>query len=52
MAYPSAKILLLDGNGFTEVRYEDTEHYAVTREFLANPGGMLKRLFAEDTSDD
>jgi predicted ATPase len=51
MAYPSAKILLLDGNGFTEVRYEDTEHYAVTREFLANPGGMLKRLFAQDESE-
>src|SRR5256885_2136019 len=37
MAYPSAKILLLDGAGFNEVRYEETEHYAVTREFLANP---------------
>jgi len=48
MAYPSAKILLLDGAGFNEVRYEETEHYAVTREFLANPSGMIARLFADD----
>src|SRR2546425_12790976 len=33
MAYPGAKILLLDASGFNEVPYEDTEHYAVTREF-------------------
>ncbi|HKQ65467.1 MAG TPA: AAA family ATPase [Methylomirabilota bacterium] len=48
MAYPSARILLLDTNGFSRVRYEETEHYAVTREFLANPSGMLDRLFADD----
>jgi predicted ATPase len=51
MAYPGAKILLLDATGFNEVRYEDTEHYAVTREFLENPGHMLERLFADDEED-
>ena len=51
MAYPGAKILLLDASGFNEVRYEDTEHYAVTREFLANPGRMLEQLFADDEAD-
>jgi len=51
MAYPGAKILLLDASGFNEVLYEDTEHYAVTREFLANPGRMLEQLFADDEAD-
>jgi predicted ATPase len=51
MAYPGAKILLLDASGFNEGRYEDTEHYAVTREFLANPGRMLEQLFADDEAD-
>jgi predicted ATPase len=30
MAYPGAKIYLLDATGFTEVAYEDTGLYAVT----------------------
>lgn len=51
MAYPGAKILLLDERGFRAVRYEDTEHYAVSREFLANPSRMLKRLFADDAAE-
>lgn len=51
MAYPGAKILLLDRTGFTEVQYQDTEHYAVTKEFLANPSRMLARLFSDDEQD-
>ena len=51
MAYPSAKILLLDDTGFTEVRYEETEHYAVTKAFLADPRHMLEQLFADDEKD-
>lgn len=51
MAYPRAKIMLLDGTGFTEMRYEDTEHYAVTRDFLANPARMLKQLFTDTEKD-
>ena len=50
-AYPGARIFLLGGHGFAQVRYEETEHYAVTRAFLADPGRMLKRLFAEDEID-
>lgn len=34
LAYPRASILLLDRSGITAVAYEDTEHYAVTRDFL------------------
>jgi predicted ATPase len=48
MAYPGAKIYLLDRTGFTEVCYEDTEHYAVTRDFLNNPERMLQRLLTDD----
>jgi predicted ATPase len=48
MAYPRAKIILLDQAGFTEVRYQDTEHYAVTKEFLADPARILGKLLADD----
>ena len=45
MAYPGARIYWLDGTGYTQVRYEDTEHYEVTRRFLENPERMLRMLF-------
>lgn len=48
MAYPRAKIFLLDGTGFAEVRYQDTEHYAVAKEFLNDPARMLKEVLAND----
>ncbi|NVD69424.1 AAA family ATPase [Duganella sp. BJB1802] len=44
LAYPNAKILLFDGSGITEVAYEDTEHYAVTRDFLNNYPRRLEQL--------
>ncbi|MGH9971889.1 MAG: AAA family ATPase [Pyrinomonadaceae bacterium] len=47
MAFPRAKIFLLDEAGFTKVRYEDTEHYVVTKEFLNNPNGMLDEILAD-----
>jgi predicted ATPase len=46
MAYPGARILLLEEDGIREVAYEDTEHYVVTREFLNNPAGMLRELMS------
>jgi predicted ATPase len=51
MAYPDARIFLLDDTGFTAVRYEDTEHYAVSKAFLTNPARMLDRLLSNDESD-
>jgi predicted ATPase len=48
MAYPGAQILLLDSDGFRPIRYQATEHYAVTREFLADPEHMLRHLLADD----
>lgn len=41
LAYPRAKIMLLDASGLSEVKYEHTEHYEVTRYFLNNYRGML-----------
>jgi predicted ATPase len=46
MAYPEARILQLSDQGIVETAYEDTEHYQVTRNFLANPARMLKVLFS------
>lgn len=45
MAYPDATILALGENGLAPVRYEDTEHYLLTRQFLNNPQGILRQLF-------
>lgn len=47
LAYPGAKIYQIDGSGIAPVRYEDTEHYAVTKAFLENPARMLAELFDE-----
>jgi predicted ATPase len=38
----------LDETGFTEIRYQETEHYAVTKEFLIDPDRILKELLAEN----
>ncbi len=48
LAYPNAKILQFDGSGITEVAYEDTEHFAVTRDFLNHYARRLEQLLAED----
>ena len=47
MAYPHACIYEV-GENYTEVPYEETEHYRVTREFLSYPDKMLKELFLEE----
>ena len=44
LAYPHSKIVLLDAAGMREVRYEETEHYAVTRHFLNNYQRMVEDL--------
>ncbi|MCG8571218.1 MAG: AAA family ATPase [Spirochaetes bacterium] len=45
MAYPNSIIYQLDENGFTQVNYEDTMHYQVTKSFLNRTELMLKELF-------
>ena len=48
LAYPRAKIVLFDGTGMSEVKYEDTEHYAVTKDFLNNYPRRIQQLLEED----
>ena len=45
MAYPDAWIYQFDGLGVRRVMYEETEHYKITRDFLANPKRMMNVLF-------
>jgi predicted ATPase len=48
LSYPNAKILQFDGSGITEVAFEDTDHYGVTRDFLNNYPRRLEQLLADD----
>lgn len=47
LAYPRAKIYQFSSSGITEVKYTDTEHYEVTKEFLNNYESMLEILMSE-----
>ena len=44
LAYPNAIIYQLSESGIDKVKYEETEHYKVTRHFLQDYKGMLKEL--------
>ena len=47
MAYPDAWIYQCDGGGIRRIAYEGTEHFEVTRDFLANPQRMLNMLLEQ-----
>jgi predicted ATPase len=48
MAYPHARIYSFSTFGVQQVAYEETEHYRITRDFLANPTRMLSVLMAPE----
>jgi len=48
LAYPNAKILQFGDGGIFEIAYEDTEHYAITRDFLNHHERRLEQLLAPD----
>ncbi len=50
LAYPRAKIVLFDDSGMSEVSYEDTEHYAITKEFLNNHERMLHFILGGEST--
>jgi predicted ATPase len=50
MAYPEARIYVLDPEGIREVMYTATEHYLVTRGFLSNPQRTLSVLLEDEGS--
>ncbi|MBX7114753.1 MAG: AAA family ATPase [Myxococcaceae bacterium] len=47
LAYPDAGIYHLSETGLEAVKYEETEHYALTRDFLEHRQRYLRRLFEE-----
>jgi len=49
LSYPRAKIIQFGRAGLCEVKYEDTEHFALTRDFLNNYQGTLRHLLADDS---
>ena len=48
LSYPNAKILQFHDEGISEVKYEDTEHYAITRDFLNNYPRRLEQLLSNE----
>ncbi|MCA9552320.1 MAG: AAA family ATPase [Myxococcales bacterium] len=48
MGYPRAKIYQLGEDAIAPVRFEQTEHYAVTKAFLQDPERMLARILGRD----
>lgn len=47
MAYPEASIYVCTPEGIRQRAYEDTEHYQVMHDFMANPRRMLKELLKD-----
>ena len=47
MAYPNAKLLLLNAKGFSEIRYEETEYYCVMKRFLSDRERMIDELLRD-----
>ena len=50
LAYPGATIYELGPRGPRSVRYEETEHFRVTRDFLNRYPMMVKTLLNRDDS--
>lgn len=46
MAYPDAWVYRFDADGIHRVGYEDTAHFRVMRDFMADPERSLRDLFA------
>jgi predicted ATPase len=51
LSYPNAKIYQFDESGIGEVKYDETEHYAVTRDFLNNYPRRLQQLLEDEPAD-
>lgn len=48
MAYPGAKILRFTDDAVSEIEYEETEHFLLTRDFLNHRERYFRELFLED----
>jgi predicted ATPase len=47
LAYPNATIFRFGSDGISAVRFEETEHYTVTRDFMNNYPRRLEQLFGD-----
>lgn len=48
MGFPGARIYQLRPEGISQVEYEDTEHYQITRDFMNSRESYLRHLFSEE----
>ncbi|MBC7708880.1 MAG: AAA family ATPase [Rhizobacter sp.] len=48
LSYPNARILRFDASGISEIQYEETEQFRVTRDFLNNYPRRLQQLFFDE----
>lgn len=44
LAYPNATIYQLDGEGMRKIKYEETDHFMITKYFLNNHEEMIRTL--------
>jgi predicted ATPase len=51
LAYPNALLYELSEGGIAAVRYEDTEHYQLTRDFLLHRDRFFHELFKEEKEE-
>lgn len=47
LAYPNAQIISFDGDKISEIKYEETESYQITKNFLNNTEGFIEKLLKE-----
>ena len=47
LAYPDATIYSCDTETLTQIAYQDTDHYQITKQFLDNPDLYLQHLFQD-----
>ena len=50
-AYPDARVYVFGADGIRETPYAETDHYLVTRGFLANSQRVLSGLFDESAGE-
>lgn len=51
LSYPHARIYEFGDHGIRETRYEETEHFRITRDFLNRHERMLEILLGEEEAD-
>jgi predicted ATPase len=51
LAYPKARIYQFAESGITEVKYTETEHYQITKDFLNRHERMLEILMSTEEED-